>query len=324
MTWIIAGALWVLTIVRAAGYRRGQDPTVLACSLVFALSFSTDVDEIFQPIDEALGGWNSTSLAGHLLFSVGVYLLARSIIQGAGPARFRLIDLSIRAALGVVLCVQLVSFLMIRTDGPVGAFATAYGDQAAALWYSMSEIIFTIGVLGMTGFVCLRYLGRMRSRRFRTGFLLTGIGCALATLTEATSIEYVVRIYTRTLDSLSLLSALHSPLYVLAVLTLVAGLTTPPLMRTLGERTRNRTARTYLAELAPLWRLATAERSHMRIAPDRSHTARLHRMVVEIRDAALNDVTVWPALMEASNGRIETLVAGAEALLGRRDATVPV
>lgn len=322
MTWIIAGALWILTIVRAAGYRRGQDPTVLACSLVFALSFSTDIDEIFQPIDEALGGWNSTNLAGHLLFSVGVYLLARSIIQGAGAARFWLIDLSTRAALGLVLCVQLVSFLMIRTDGPAGAFATAYGDQPAALWYSLSEIIFTIGVLGMTGFVCFRYLGRMKSRRFRTGFMLTGVGCVLAALTEATSIEYVIRIYTRTLDSLSFLSSLHSPLYVLAVLTLVAGLATPPLMRTVKNASRNRAARYYLSELTPLWRIATAERSNMRIAPEQSDTARLHRMIVEIRDAALNDAAVWPYLMEASDGEIEDLVTGAEALLGRRSATV--
>jgi hypothetical protein len=324
MTWIIAGALWVLTVVRAVGYRRGQDPTVLACSLVFALSFSTDIDEIFQPIDVALGGWNSTNLAGHLLFSTGVYLLAGSIIQGAGPSRFRLIDLSSRAALAVVLCVQLISFLLIRTNGPAGAFATVYGEQAAAVWYSMSEIIFAIGVLGMTGFVCFGYLNKMKSRRFRTGFLLTGIGCALAALTEATSIEYVIRIYTRTLDSMSFLSALHSPLYVLAVLTLVAGLTTPPLMRNVASRSRNRAARTFLADLAPLWSQATAERSHMRIAPDQSDISRLHRMVVEIRDAALNDATVWPALMDSSNGRIESLVTGAEALLGRRDATVPV
>lgn len=322
MTWIIAGALWILTLVRAAGYRKGQDPTVLLCSLTFALSFSTDIDEIFQPIDEALGGWNSTNLVGHLLFSVGVYLLARSIVHGAGPARFRSIDLVGRLALGTVLCAQLVTFMMIRTDGPAGAFSTVYGEQTAALWYSLSEIFFTMGVLGMTGFVCFRYLRRMKSHRFRLGFLLTGIGCVLAAATEAISIEYVLRIYNRTLHSLSVFGALHNPLYILAVVTLAAGLAIPPLLRTVQTGSRNRAARYYLSELTPLWRLATAERTHMRIAPDQSDTARLHRMVVEIRDAALNDATVWPYLLEASNGDIEGLVTGAEALLGRRPATV--
>lgn len=320
MTWIIAGALWVLTAVRAANFRKGQDPTVLLCALVFALSFSTDIDEIFQPIDAALGGWNSTNLAGHLLFSTGVYLLARSIIQGARPPAFKTIDLWSRMALVAVLLVQLVSFTQIRTDRPVGAFIHAFGDQPAALWYSMSEIIFTMGVLGMTATVCFRYLGRMKSRRFRLGFLLTGIGCILAALTEAISIEFILRIYTRTLESMSVFGSLHSPMYTLAVLILTAGLATPPLMRTLSVRSRNRSARAFLAELAPLWRLATADRSHMRISADQSAISRLHRMVVEIRDASLNDPDLWPYLMSTSNGRIDELVTGAEALLGRRPA----
>jgi hypothetical protein len=119
---------------------------------------------------------------------------------------------------------------------------------------------------------------------------------------------------------MSVFGSLHSPMYTLAVLTLAAGLATPPLMRTLSARSRNNSALTYLVELTPLWRLATADRSHMRIAADQSAISRLHRIVVEIRDASLNDPDLWPYLMSTSNGRIDELVTGAEALLGRRPA----
>ncbi|MCU6481912.1 MAB_1171c family putative transporter [Arthrobacter sp. A2-55] len=305
---IIAAALWALSVVKMFAYRRGQDHTVLLCSMAFALSFTTDVEFVARPLDKFLGGDNASNLVGHLLFSCGVYLLSRSILLAAQPLRFSAIERGSRIALVAVLTAQAFTFSHI--DAPVFAqhFTTVYGGQTGAVWYAIVEITYTSLVLAMTSYFCLKYYRRMSSRIFRTAFLLTALGCILATCTEILGVEWVVRRHFNDLANLSAANFLHDYIYVLAVLVLTAGLALPSIWNKIHRTSQRKEAARWVSAIEPIWNTATDNRREMRIGSRTtafSDTVRLHRMLVEIRDALLGEPNLESSLGESALAQID-------------------
>lgn len=299
MSWFIASLVWALTIAKVLTRRRGQSQVMLWCSFVFAASFSTDIAQLFQPIDSMLGGWNSTNIAGHLLFSLGVYLLSRSVVTAAAPKRTRQIDSWSRLLLGAVMAAQATSFGFVRTNGPSAHFSLAYGNQDAALWYALVEIFYAIVVLGATGAIAFFHSGRMRSSRYRWSMRLITFGCTLALATEASGIENVVRIHDGTLSELSGFSSQHDVLFGLAGVTLVSGFGLPSVTGWVIRARRRREAVRRIDLLRPIWETATANRKYIGLDRSASASLQLHRMVVEIRDATL----VAPEALEEIRNR---------------------
>jgi hypothetical protein len=302
VSWLIAGLLWALTVTKALTRRSGQSLLMLWCSLVFALSFSTDIGEVFQPIDSMLGGWNSTNLFGHLLFSLGVYLLSRSVVTAASPRRARGIDEWSRLLLGAVLAAQVTSFAFVRTEGPSAHFSLAYGTQDAALWYALVEIVYAILILGATGLIACAHSGRMRSPRYRWAMRFIGIGCVLALATEVSGIENVVRIHDGTLSALSVFSRQHDILFGVSGATLVLGFGLPSVAGWLNRARRRREAAKRVDILRPIWETATEGRNYIGLENTASASLQLHRMAVEIRDATLAD----PGVVRKIRGRFGT------------------
>lgn len=315
MSWLIAGLLWALTVAKVLTRRRGQSQVMLWCSFVFAASFSTDIGQLFQPIDSMLGGWNSTNIGGHLLFSLGVYLLARSVVAAGAPKHARWIDGWSRLLLGAVMAAQVTSFAFVRTSGPSAHFSLAYGNQDAALWYALVEIFYAIVVLGTTGIIALVHSGRMRSWRYGWGMRFISLGCALALATEASGIESVVRIHDDTTAGLSVFSRQHDILFGLAGATLVLGFGLPSVTGWIIRTRRRREAVRRIEILRPIWETATASRRS--IGPGRTASAslQLHRMVVEIRDATLVDPEVLKTIRERFGSEAESRLDESERFL---------
>ena len=315
MSWLVAGLLWALTIVKAVTRRKGQSSVMLWCALVFALSFSTDINEVFQPFDAMLGGWNSTNIAGHLLFSAGVYLLSRSVVLAAVPGLAARIDRWNRVLLAAVLESQATSFAFVRTTGPSGHFSVSYGTQDAALWYAVVEILYTMLVLGATGAISAMHSGRMRSPQYRWGMRLIASGCALALATEATGMETVIRIHDGTLSGMSVLSRQHDVLFGSAASVLVIGFAVPSIAGWASRTARRRGAARMIESLLPVWEVATEGRAKVGLDDRSSASRRLHRMAVEIRDASAADPGVAEQLTVRFGADAESVLATAERFL---------
>ena len=292
MSWVIAGLLWALVVVKTITRRPHARNTMLWCALTFAISFSTNIGELFQPLDRLLGGWNITNIVGHLLFSTGVYLLSLSVISAAVPDKAARIDRWGRVLLGAVLATQISTFALVKTTGSTDRFSTAYGTQDAALWYALVEISYTILVLGFTGAVAMIHLRKLRAGRYRMGMLFTAIGCVLAMATEITGIEYVVRIHDGTLAGLSGFARQHDLVFALAGITLVTGFAVPSVVGWTQRWFRRHEARRRLTLLRPIWEEATIGRQTIGLDESIPESQQLHRMAVEIRDASRVDPEV--------------------------------
>ena len=315
MSWVIAGLLWALVVAKTITRRPHASNVMLWCAVVFALSFSTDVGELFQPLDRFLGGWNITNIAGHLLFSTGVYLLSRSVITAALPHKAERVERWNRGLLGVVLLAQLATFSKVETTGSTDRFSVTYGTQDAALWYAMVEIVYTILVLGITALVALVHLGKFRAGRYRVGMLLTAIGCVLATATEITGIEYVLQIHSGTIGALSWFALQHDLLFALAALTLVTGFAVPSVAGWVRRWFRHHEARAKLVALRPIWKEATLGRQTIDLDESTPPSQQLHRMVVEIRDASRVDPEVARRLQERFDYQVEQTIEDSERFL---------
>lgn len=319
MSWIIAGLLWALVVAKVVTRRRRGSNVMLWCALVFAVSFSTDIDTLFQPLDRALGGWNITNIVGHLLFSTGVYLLSLSVMIAALPDRVKKYDPWGRTLLVIVLIIQTLTFASVRTTGSAAGFSTAYGTQDAALWYALVEISYTILVLGGTALMALVHLGKFHAGRYRIGMLLTAVGCIFAIATEATGIEYVIRIHDRTLSGLSVFARWHDVLFALAGLLLVTGFAFASVAGWVQRAIRRREAGRRLAELQPVWEEATIGRPTIALEKSAHPIQRLHRMTVEIQDASRVDADVNDRLHRRFGDQAEQIISDSErCLAGQR------
>lgn len=315
MSWVIAGLLWALVVAKAVTSRRRGSRVMLWCALVFAISFSTDIDTLFQPLDRALGGWNITNIVGHLLFSTGVYLLSLSVMRAALPDRVKKYDPWGRTLLVIVLIIQTLTFAAVRTTGSAPGFSTAYGTQDAALWYALVEILYTILVLGGTALMALVHLGKFHAGRYRIGMLLTAVGCIFAIATEVTGIEYVIRIHDRTLAGLSVFARWHDVLFALAGLLLVTGFAFASVAGWVQRWIRRREAGRRLAALQPVWEEATVGRPTIPLGDSAHPVQRLHRMTVEIQDASRVDAEVNVRLHRRFGDEAEQIISDSERFL---------
>jgi hypothetical protein len=123
---------------------------------------------------------------------------------------------------------------------------------------------------------------------------------------------------------MSAVAMAYEPLRLLTFLLLCFGFASQPAVRTIQARSRERTTHKYVNDLAPVWARATRVRpgigpSQLLDFPVDEPDTRLHRQVVEIRDAMMDNRVSFTV-----NNRDKGLVERAERhLLGAGSTEAP-
>lgn len=303
---VMTVAAWVAVLVKAISLRRGQDVILLVCFVILAFSFTLGIPALIPLLDAPLGGHNAVDLIRTLLFSVGIYLLSASIMRSTQPAGYRTLKFLAQTLLLLVIVAEIYSFSRIDAPSTVTEFMANFGDQSDAVAYRIAGITYTSLVLELTAVVCLVYWRRMKSRRFKIGLLMTGIGCVIGILSQLSGLELIVRNFYDDLGNLSPVGASAQTLDAAAVTIISVGMTIPAFGSRLERRSRDKTTQLLLADIEPLWENITGKHPHLviRAAIPQDADTRLHRMLVEIRDCFLADSSLEADLSPNEHDRI--------------------
>ncbi|WP_423921570.1 hypothetical protein ACPEEZ_01050 [Frigoribacterium sp. 2-23] len=319
---ILPAVMWAVVICCAFPRRRGRDLSVLLAGLFMALSFTVTAGPVYRAVEHLTGDVNVTDLIKHTLFVVAVTFLARAILRAVGPASFargsRLRRFGALVPLGV-LVVQTVAFVAIdRSAGSTTSFMLEFGDQPAAMVYSMAHFVYFGVTLGAVGFACVHSGYQSAPTFVRVGIRFLIAGCAVSVVTAAL---LVVRDATRVAGLREFSDTLqqgYAPLLLASVLLVALGLGLPPV---LGGSTRRQLARQLPELTVGLERMrdrASGDRVSLRFpsgtrmpGDEATPLDEVHRLVVEVRD----QMFLNPAFVPTDDE--QRVLARSERLVGR-------
>ncbi|MFZ7087865.1 hypothetical protein [Curtobacterium sp. RRHDQ10] len=313
----LPAVMWIVVGACVFPVRRGRDTSVLTAATLMALAFTVAVHGLAIAIDDALGGGNGAELLKQTLFVGAVAFLSRGITTAVG-GRVPRPGTAWVVPLGVV-AVQTVAFAHVdMVDGTQTAFMSHYGDQFAAMVYSMSHFVYFGVTLGAAGIACLGSGYASAPRAVRLGIRILIAGCASSVVTAVLLVVRDVIAVTGRTDTADTVNRAYAPLLLVSVVLVAAGLAIPALA---GGVVRRRVA-LELPELivgleALRDRVSRADR-RLRLpsgvrAPGATATRldEVHRLVVEVRDEMFLDPQFTPTSAE------ERLLVRGETLVGR-------
>ncbi|MGF3055400.1 hypothetical protein [Microbacterium sp. YY-01] len=289
---LVAAVMWLLVISLLILRRRRTDRSITYASLAIAISMTFNVDEIYFGIDRALGSTNITTLIGDGLLMVGLSFLGRGVMK-AGEYRPRLAKIAVgRPALAVALAAVIICFIFIDRGTTTDAFMHDVGDQLAACAYSLTVFTYCAIVVGAMHVLAISQWRANRGLLRIPAMLLTYgslCGIALCITVWVMDISHV----TGHIIILEAAIPFYGPLMLAAFVLLCAGFIAQPLTRLLRRRFHHVRTVVLIAQLEPIWREANVLRpglSNRQAATDflDDPEARLHRQVVEIRDAMID------------------------------------
>ncbi|MCK6065744.1 MULTISPECIES: hypothetical protein [Microbacterium] len=313
---IVSALLWVL-VASLLILRRGRtDRSILWSALTIAVAMTLSTDSVYRPVDLLLGGGNLVTLAADLALMVGIFFLGRAIAK-ATEYRPRIVRLALgRTVLVVALVSAVVAFALIDRGVTTTTFMLDYGAQPAAAAYSVIQFAYDGIVLTAMAAVATRQV-RLSEGVDRLPAVSLLIGSALGLGLVAVVVAMDIAHLSGNVSLMLRLGAAYSPLVLSTFVFLCVGLASQPAIRWLRARSRARATSELVSQTAPIWQRANRVRPGMSQQNAAGFSAadaetRLHRQLVEIRDAAV-DPRVSFALSEAER----LLVEAAEAhLLG--------
>nr|WP_216607371.1 DUF6545 domain-containing protein [Arthrobacter sp. 260] len=285
--------MWVLVVSLLILRRRRTDRSLTYAALTISVAMTLNVDPIYSTVDAALGATNIATLLADGALMIGLFFLGRGIMK-AGEYRPRLV----RTALGLpALLISLVgvgsAFLLIDRGATTTTFMSDLGAQPAAATYSMIGFTYC-GIVVAAMMILAGRQYRLRNdgaQRIPAGLLLLGsiFGVALCLVVLIMDVAHVVG----NLDLMDAVAAAYGPLYLLTFVFLCTGLAGQSAVRYVRDRSRGVRTGALVNELEPIWRRATLVRpglsqTHSSAANMEDPETRLHRVIVEIRDAMID------------------------------------
>ena len=288
----VAGLMWVLVASLLIVRRRRSDRSITYASLAIAIAMTLNVDTVYSFIDPLMGGTNLGTLLSDALLMTGLFFLGRGVMR-TGDYRPAIVRASVGApAVAVSLLAITVTFFFIDRGTTTTQFMIDLGAQAATATYSIINFTyFAIVVTTMLALAVRQCAQGSGIQRVPAGVLSIGsaFGINLCVVVIVMDIAHVAG----QLDLMRSLQPVYGALSLLSFLFLCAGFAMQPAVHRTQHYFRERRTRVLTTDLEPIWRRATAVRPGLSHADPTVTTtedleARLHREIVEIRDALID------------------------------------
>lgn len=289
---LVAALMWALVISLLIVRRKRSDRSITYAAITIAVAMTLNDDSVYVAVDAVLGGTNIATLIADTLLMVGLFFLGRGVMH-AGAYRPRLVRAAVSLpTLLVALAAIAVTFTLIDRGHTTTQFMADLGDQPAAATYSIINFLYCgIVVAAMLALAARQYQSTRGVARLPAALLILGstFGVALCLTVLIMDISHVGG----HVDLLHAVEPAYSPLSLLTFLFLCAGFTAQPVVRQAQRHARRRRTTALAAGLEPLWERATRARPALStVEPRATRTddpeGRLHRKIVEIRDAMID------------------------------------
>ena len=329
MEFVPAATLWVLTLVRLPTAKDARRRCVFLATLLAAGACTLYVPAVYYSVDPFLGGKNRVGLVTLLSLLLGFWQFRSAILlavlsEDKGRRRQlvwgRLVTFAACAAVAV-------GFSTSRVDATDQNLPLTYGDQPGMAVFLWTGSAFIIWVCVDIARVCRANVPSMRTRAFRSAFLLIGFGCVMFTLVLVNRLIYgaVVASEGSMGSTATALNVLYGVGETMAVLLVSLGLLLPRLAAQLHHTAFELRVRLLLLKVDPIWKRITEgqlqlvlAKPHPAIALLRRHPENhLHRRLVEIRDCEMSSPTTAARL----NAEDRAVVEKAEHMLGKYGGT---
>lgn len=311
---LVAVLMWLLVASLLILRRRRTERSITYAALTIAVAMTLNIDAVYTSVDGALGATNIATLVADGTLMVGIFFLGRGIMK-AGAYRPGLVRIALgRPALIIAFLGIAISFLLIDRGSTTTNFMIDLGAQPAAAAYSMMDFTYSgIVVAAMMVLAGRQYRLSAGAQRIPAGLLLLGsaLGVALCIVVLIMDVAHVVG----NLDLMGAVRAAYGPLYFLTFVFLCAGLAGHPAVRYVRDRMRGARTGGLVKQLEPMWRRATLVRPGLSQAEALAASldvpeTRLHREIVEIRDAMIDSRISFEmtrhdrALLERAEGHL--------------------
>ena len=289
---LVATLMWALVTSLLIFRRKRTDHSITYAAITIATAMTLNVDAIYTATDPLLGGTNTATLVADALLMTGLFFLGRGVMK-TGEYRPRLIRAAVSLpTLAVSLLAIAITFLFIDRGTTTTQFMNDLGDQPATAAYSIINFAYClIVVAAMLALAAQQFRHSTGIQRLPAGLLALGsaFGVALCLAVIVMDIAHV----TGQLDLMYAAQPVYGPLSLLTFLFLCAGFAVQPAVRRAQHHLRDRRTAALAADLEPLWNRATSVRPGLSQADPRATSAddaegRLHREIVEIRDAMID------------------------------------
>lgn len=322
MTQILVSVLmWALVAVLLI-FRRGRaDRSITYSAVTIAVAMTLNIDTVYIWVDGLLVGTNLATLIADLALMVGIFFLGRGVAKVTGDKR-RIVQIALgRTLLLIAVAGVATSFLLIDRGETTTTFMLDLGAQPAAAEYSMTQFAYDGVIVTAMAAAAARQMGQSRgAERLPAVSLVIGSlsGLALSVVIIAMDLAHLAG----NLGSMFGLGAAYDPLFFSTFLFLCLGLAGQPALRWARARSRSRATRALVERVTPVWQRAICSRPGLSqlgeaMAAADSET-RLHRQIVEIRDAVIDPRVTF----ELSDDE-RVVVDEAESHLMGRDAESP-
>ena len=243
-------------------------------------------------VDPLLGGTNLATLLADALLMTGLFFLGRGVMK-SGEYRPALVRAAVSAPMLVIsLSAIAVTFLFIDRGPTTTQFMSDLGAQPATAAYSIITFVYGgIVIAAMLTLAARRYRHSAGVQRLPAALLTLGsaFGVALCLAVIVMDISHV----TGRLGLLHAVQPAYGPLSLLTFLFLCAGFAAQPAVRRAQHYLRDKRTAALAAQLESLWNRATQVRPGLSqadplAASTEDPEGRLHRVIVEIRDAMID------------------------------------
>lgn len=289
---LVAVLMWLLVASLLFLRRKRAERNVTYAALAIAIAMTLNVDSIYIAADTVLGATNIATLLADSALMIGLFFLARGIMK-AEKDHQTLVRIALSfPVLPVALAGILVTFLFIHRGPTTTTFMINLGDQPAAAAYSMIEFTYCgIVVAAMAALTARQYRLKERTQRIPAALLFLGsiFAITLCAVVVTMDIAHVAG----NLRLLDTVAEAYGLLYLLTFIFLCAGLAAQPAIRYARKRVRVTKTDALVKQLGPMWRRATLVRPSLSPTDTPAASAadperRLHRAIVEIRDAMID------------------------------------
>ena len=289
---LVATLMWALVASLLIIRRKRADRSITYAALTIAVAMTLNVDAIYTASDPLLGGTNIATLIADALLMTGLFFLGRGVMK-TGEYRPGLVRVAVSIPMLLVSLLAITAtFLFIERGTTTTRFMSDLGAQPATAAYSIINFVYGgLVIATMLILAARRYRHSSGIQRLPTGLLTLGsvFGVALCLAVIVMDIAHV----TGRLDIMRAVQPSYPPLSLLTFLFLCAGFAAQPAVRRAQHYLRDKRTTALATQLESLWSRATSVRPGLSQADPLAASAedpegRLHREIVEIRDAMID------------------------------------